>query len=490
MHSADEYELRSFRVMDATSQILSTRDVKEQGRAIAALLKAKQLHKFAKLPAFTELLKNLSNTAKGDSLVDRAYALSILFKLASLIKSERSQVSTYFADCLSDALPSLSVLDDPDDRFYLANFWRFGAPEWGPAFLAVSAVEEEGSEPVRRECIEGLVTLCPSMESVLHLLADCVRTLRFETEHPEKSKARRLRRLFVALNAVYSGSTKSTGKQIGEALRALIRHFTPARDPKSIDAQTKLAEEAFGFLHQVARSSFDLVQSPLTFAAIHTIRDWFSPAEWERFVERSAASKVLAQDIEEGLEALARVGTPDDALARLLSVIVGGQKNARVRLAQIASRNPLLSEEITAWLQGRELRLKTTLASESQSVQVDEGLANLLLDALSAAGFAQEMREDVIPEMKVLEAKHVGHFESLLSRLIALSSGIQALADTRAFRVQGVVGTVVEFSPLQHELTTTEHYGTRLVRIVRPSISIQLQDGSSRIVRKALVERA
>lgn len=472
-------------------RLAASKDVGEQSKTISSLLKTKTLHQFSKSPAFQTLVGRLAEVGRDIRASDRLLAIALLCKMAALVKAQRSQLTRLVEESLEHPLQPLNSLPDPDDRYYLSTFWRFSRPRWAEHYLASSAVHEEGSEPVRKECIEGLLSGSDSLSSSVDLITEAMKELNFETATPATSKARRLRRVLGALKSSFVSSFKEPGEKIGISFRTLLREtFEKVGIPQPLKLQEELAEESLTLLHEIVRARFVFATSSETYVSINAIVDWFSTADWNDFVERSSAPALIARDLEEGIEMLARAGMPDNALFRFLSLTTGGEREARKRLSLILTRNPALPEEIVAWLQGREIRKKSLLAAESQVAQIDEGLATLLLDTVLALDVVDHFKQEVLPKMRVLGSEYEAQVESLIGRLSSIANAINALAVSRSLRISGEVGTVVEFSPLQHELTESAHFGTRNVRILRPAIIAQLGDGSSRVVRKALVERA
>jgi hypothetical protein len=57
----------------------------------------------------------------------------------------------------------------------------------------------------------------------------------------------------------------------------------------------------------------------------------------------------------------------------------------------------------------------------------------------------------------------------------------------RGLEFFGSVDAEEEFSPLRHEFDNPSDLGARTVKIIQPGVRVRREDGSFRIVRKALV---
>jgi hypothetical protein len=475
----------------ALQKLEESTSVKDQAIAISALLKHKELHKAAKSPAFVTMVNRLIHAGSVVDSADRLLALALLSKLGVLLKGGHPKIREGLGIALKVPPPPMQDLIEPDDRYYFAKFWNFSAPPWAINYLAHAAVFEEGSESVRKVCIEGLLSLAGSLNSAIETLITPLRQLKFETENPSKSKGRRLRRILSCLKEAFVSKAQEAGESAGVNLAALLNTaFEDTGVPAASRVQEELASQTMALLHEIVRARLVWATNSKTYRAIEVVRYWFSDIDWERFVENSLITKFVGRDIEEALEILVRAGAADNDLFRFLSIVSGGIDHARERALNIITRNPGLSEDLIAWLQGKPPRKKSVLATESQATRMDEGLAALIMDAISVVDAAEQVQHELVPGLRVIGAGYLPAIERFVGRALALSSAIQTLAAERALRIVGIVGSVVEFSPPQHELTESAPFGTPHVRIIRPAVMAQLEDGSYRVVRKALVEPA
>src|SRR5579862_9007603 len=155
----------------------STEDVNLQANALSELMKVKQLHQAANDPLFEKGFQAVIRAAENKSDPDRRLkGMALLIRIGSLVKTLRARMVRELSE-LSEPLPSLQQIADKDHRFYVANIWRHSEHPWIPAFLAVGAVEEEGSEKVRGECMEGIVALTADLAGALETLLTPLRRL-------------------------------------------------------------------------------------------------------------------------------------------------------------------------------------------------------------------------------------------------------------------------------------------------------------------------
>lgn len=464
--------------------------VAEQAAAISELMKRKQLHQASRHPLFQEGIQKLLTTVRQDEGgMERAVAAAIVLRIAALVKPWKSRIADALKVALVERPVSLGDISDPDDRFYLATCWRILKQPWMREYLSAAAVQEDGSERVRLECVEGVFALSPDLVSVLAELTPPLRRLQFRTEKPGDSKARRLRRVLEAVNKVYAAKPKDPGQLAGERVRQLIleslRNVPPAVTSAVID---ELAEEALGLVHNIVRARFSFATLPETFVAMEVVRTWYRDYDWEEFVERSPAARLIARDLEEALELLVRAGVPDSGLYSLLVLACGTEASARKCAGQILARNPGLPEDLAHWLSGSPARRKSKFDAELQAAEYDEFLANFMIDCEKLRDLEAAFERDIMPEISVTVPRAATQLSILSGHLRSIRNAIDAAAGLRSMALRGHTGEIVTFSPLEHEVVGGPRPGVRSVRIIRPAVEAPGVGGGRRIVRKAIVE--
>jgi hypothetical protein len=469
-------------------EFVSARTMQEQSHGLTLLLKRKALHGASRDSAFLQAVDRLRSEAVHGNPTDRLLAVSMLAKIAGLVRALRSQVKMLLVEALREPLPPLQVLVDPDDRYYVATFWRFYAPAWASDYIGASLVSEESAENTRRELAEGLVETTATLDEAVSVLGGKIGAVQFATEDPRTSVARRARRVLAAFShALLRAKGKNLGNNFGNALRDLLRlpfsRVSLGSDPKPI---AELATEVITLISTVVRFRLASAFESSTYLALFTIRDWFDSKGWSTFVETPDA-RTLADDIADALEIGVKSGNPDKGLYEALLLIEGSRQIFQQRLQAVIERNPGLSEEMVSWLTGQRVVHGAALATESQIVRIEKRLASLMLDAADAASALQEISTELIPELKMFPSISSGSLGALVPTIRRMLSTIDDLAESRDFATFGTVGEEVPFSPLTHELMRSEDMGSVQVRIVRPGVSVAKEDGSRFVVQKALV---
>jgi hypothetical protein len=477
-------------LQDIVKRFGTSDDVAEQAAALSELMKIKQHHQAAKDPLFERGVQTALRVAGTRSDPERRLvAVATLLRIAELVKAWQPRIAKALASVWTEALPPLQSAADPDDRYYLAKLWHYEEQPWFRSYLAIGAVEEEGSERVRGECMTGLVALSPDLASILDTLLTPMRRLDFGTEKPGDSKGKRLRRVLESLRNAYMAVTKDPGEAAGQKLRHLLLEAFQLTGMPSLPAVLdEVTEEALGMVHAIVRARFSTATATETYAAMEVVRSWYREHSWADLASESASARLLARDISEAIEMLVRAGVKDDMLYGHLETAEGSPERARGLAREILARTRGLPDELARWLSGTQVRHKSPLAAQNQLLTVDQAIGQLLLDSARVTEMSECIRQTVLPEVRVMAPRASGALEDYMGLVRSTSAAIQSVAQLRCLEFSGTAGDVVEFSPLEHEMASGLTPGTRMVRIVRPGIATPSDAGGRRVVRKTMVE--
>ncbi|MCC6263995.1 MAG: hypothetical protein IT169_10490 [Bryobacterales bacterium] len=464
----------------------------EQSRALSSLMKLRKLHQAAKEPDFEIGLATLSRAAAEPTNSEaRLIAVAALSRIGSLVKPLQKKVSVHLTSSLTNPLGDLQLINDPDDRYYVASLWRLAGAPWLAEYLAKGAIHEEGSERVRLECLEGLLSNSEDLASTLKHLSSPLRRLSFDTERPGDSKARRARRILEGLRTVYASSTKDPGEDVGSIFKGFLTDcFVHDGLPTDSSLLNEVAEESLGMVHQFIRARFPLATAHETYSALEVARGWYREVDWLSFAEQSAAASLVSRDLTDALEMLVRAGVSDEKLFSMLVVSAGGERWARAQTKELLQRLPGLPDELAQWLSGIQPRKKSTLAAESQMLAFDETLGDLLISGQRLGAMAERVQSDALPEITVMSPQSALSVESLLGGVRSMVNALDGITKVRELSIRGKAGDIVEFTPLEHEVVAGSIAGVRTVRLIRPAVDAPGASGGRRILRKALVEPA
>ena len=476
---------------DLLLQFATAQDTKLQRAALVSLIKTKQIHEAARDNTFNEGLIKLGHEIQDSKDVDGPLiAAATLERAAAVVKTLRPRINELLQKSITTRLADLHQLSDGNDRQYAARTWRAVRSSWYLDYLAEAAVREESGENIRKECLEGVITLAEDVSAALGALQQAFIITRFETKNPGDSAGRRLKRVLGLFTTILMESHKLMGQDVGRRLSLLVRRtFRETGIPQSSVIKCEVTHQIARLIHGIVRTSFSYAAQDRTYEALSVIQEWFDPSDWVALCEPSDTDAItlLQNDLRESIVLLARAGVIDDALRRTLGATLGSRKRADEVCREIATTTPGLNQDVRDRLAGVLPRRRSISAAESQEWSIDEILAELLIETDRLTTAANVVQTGILPEVSTILPHSVRALSTLTGLADAFSNRMALAFKRRSLRTRGVAGEEIEFSPLEHQLGGNET-PSRRVRIVSPLVERISEDGVPQIVRKALVK--
>ncbi|MBV5309689.1 hypothetical protein [Chromatium okenii] len=465
----------------------------ERLAALTELIKKRSLHAVRDDPRLTSGLNDLTQLATNPQTPDDCLRSVAALARIGNVKSLRNNITKRLLQVLEKPLPALSILKDPEDRYYIATALQYSTQNWIISYAATGIIEEKQGEKLRQELGAVLFKKATTLAQIFHLLAISLQQFKPDTKNPGDAVVKRLERIFAAIRPQAVSVLIEPSLDAGQYLQNMLRAaFAGANPPETQEIAKKAVEDIAGFVHDIARTQISLVTESSLYAAIDTPKSWFLLPEWHYIAEKSTNLQLVKRDIRDALMLLAKQGVMDDNLFEQL-VKISGSREAAVRVTStIVESHPELNTEICNWLKGkRNLKRREVFSGieESQVLSADPVLATLIIDNHQLNNALVNISDDILAELRLLEPTLIKPLDSLIARCHAVLNDVNALATKRGLAMQGLPGDRVDYTQAAHELVGGHVQGVRQVKIIQPMIVRENADGNLNIVRKALVEK-
>jgi hypothetical protein len=264
----------------------------------------------------------------------------------------------------------------------------------------------------------------------------------------------------------------------GPALAEMMQRVAPMSPRGKRSAKlTSAALASIELLDEILSTDFALIADPEAYAPLAVVSRWWQPSSYPQSVTDQLSGVI--RKLTSAIRLRARLVQKSESLTLRLRQALGADGSVADVLAKIAETETGLAPEIDDWLRGRSREISATvgaiqsLLSEAGAPAVTERIASLLLDCF-------EVELTTIEDSKELLSPH----------LRRIFGRIRALATELKLTIDGVVGEIVEFNPNAHRTISGGIPSDPLVRLRRPMVVRQRDDGSRDIVERALVEDA
>lgn len=475
----------------------SAQNVSERFRALLVLSKdRRRIHEAAKSPNFAAALESFFEEARSSGAPeDILMATAAVSRVSSIVRSFHKNAEKIANKYLIERLPPSEIIQNPDDRYYIAKTCNMISADWVADYLAHATIEEENAERARTEYVTGLFKSVGSLQIAFDMLSQKFNKWNIRTEKPAETAARRLKRVLSAVHPAllkYEGEiTPDAGVSLARMVRAPFQRGVEVLEQK---IRKELASELAETIHNLVRTRFSLATDPATYEAMRVAKRWFPQYRWEDFARGAASVRKVTSDLLEGMTLLARQGITDTAMFECLTVVLGSEDNARRKTAQLGRSLSSLADDVRQWLitgqttGDRKSSESTDLAVRSAEQREDLLLASLLLDIERLNRRTTLIQKECLAEIEVLDPNMAREIENFLEQVRAVVDGFRSFCTGRGLMVRDKVNDVVEYSPLYHESVTGSTQGIRKVCVIEPVVEKINKAGVPSVIRKGLVE--
>ena len=471
------------------NEFVGAAEVRARREALIGLIKCRQLHSIASDESFRNGLEWLARSARdSESETDRLLTVAALLHAAATAPSIRNHVKSLLRKSIDGPLSKLHELQEVRERLYAAKSWRIVPDAWCVDDLATAAAHEESGEAVRKECIEGIFELTGDLAEAIGVLGSALLGVKFDTKKPSDSLGRRLNRVLVASTEVISRSNKPVGENAGRELsRLLDGGFRTIGHPASPAVRSAVAKQAAAVTHAIVRADFSHAGRAETYGALLVVKNWFGSYEWQELCVSSDSISRVRDDVRKALLFLASAGKTDEFLRLALATVAGSSERADSICLTIATEQPGIPDAVRDWLAGVPKRNQSHSVVESQERSIDEVLAELLIAMTRLSRASETVQSDVLPDVSIVLPQSEYALSQLTGMADAMASKLSLVVEWRSLRIRGTAGEEVDFSPLEH-LVSSSGAPTRRVRLLSPVVERVSEDGVPRVVLKAAVE--
>ncbi|AQT49113.1 hypothetical protein [Burkholderia cenocepacia] len=358
--------------------------------ALTGLIAVKFLPKGAEHPAVLagreKLLRNARNHP--DERL-RLLAIAEAIRLAQVVKRWLPEITLALEPAFDAELPSLTLLEDADDRLNIARACALFNRGWLPNYLARSIAEEETGEKPRAALIAAFLSRSDTLTDALVVLAEKFGQVKPTTESPGNTLAKRLTRTLACLRVELVESDCEAGPDLGRALSSLVvGPLNATGKPQDDKARIELAREVLLTVHDIVRTRLSLVAEPTVYQVVSYCRRLFDGNMWPD--ELAKPLERLVTDVSEALLLLGRQGKRSQPLREQLDVLCKYPERARHIAKALAARHPEFDEDVRSWLETGRTRPERDV--RNAAVEAAAGSADAAIGlALQAARLARQV---------------------------------------------------------------------------------------------------
>ncbi|UDL88119.1 hypothetical protein LGH82_23585 [Mesorhizobium sp. PAMC28654] len=452
------------------------------------LQRDKQLVSATRDAGFFARIERLWNAARDKDGVDLLKAVSLLFRISAVAKHVRPRFEDLVSQIANVPAASPQTLVESDDRRYLGEGLRFASGSWKANYAAQAAVEEVSGEEAREQFVAVLVESVGSLGGALQALRFEFDSWRVDTQDVGASRARRMARIVSCLKRIVIEQDPEVGNDVGAALLAFARSAIAGEPILDVSARVQAAEALLDLASSIVRFHFSIASDSETYAVVAFVRRWF-PSD-NPPTELQPILNIVGRQVLEALIFLGKQGVPNDQLRRTFLLVLG-ESRGLVELRQVGSELPGIPEELRHWfLSGRlsSVKLATNDAVDETALRtIDRDIAYLFRDASDLVATLDRIEDDLPAAMSNYEPRLVPSVTRLSEGVKRITQRVNVVAARRQMRFGGMIGQLVDFNPVDHELPFESLKGS-VAKIKLPSVIKGAEGAPPIVILKAEVE--
>jgi len=465
--------------------------MKQRNEIITQMMTDKSIFQAVKEEPFQKEIDEMFVIASDDNdAVQKLLAIGAITRIAFFIKALRVPFFKRLQPVFELPIPSLQILDEADDRLYVAKAFEYIKPvDWLPGYLASELFLEEKGEKTRTAVVTDLVSRSSDLNDILSLCVSSIEHFRAQSSSLSADQIiKRYTLAFKALRKAIATAELSTHEQSGESFKQLLIIATRATSSELRDSKIQFvfAEEVIAFIHSLVQIRFSLATDALTYSALSHLKTWLGQADWLLFLNKSKSIAVIRFDLSEAVLILAKQGITDADLLDVLKLTFPARDKTKSLLKKIANSSESIPSEVKTWLMsaGTNTGQKNTDQSDdSNLLNADQSIALLLLDTLRFEQIVSNTEHNLTSSVEMFDPALESQTQTLFVRGRSVLNNVKSLAVKRGLQTRGNSGDVVEYSPLEHQLINGNSLGVRKVKIITPLVERVIRNNVSTVLQ-------
>lgn len=462
--------------------ILEARDLKELNNQLTEVMKQQQIQSLIRgdnLKKVVDAILALSLNAHTEL---KLFAAASLGRLAAVARGRESEVFSRASELFSCEPPSIESLADGDEKEYAARILAHVDASWLSAYCAREALTIDTANNARKVLLRALISRTGNIaDSIRHLAQD--ESFRYSTELVE-SKVKRVRRIFEGLSDVARTYEGEVGREPGSALAALCDTYLRGASNADADARHASFDAAISILVRIIELRFSHALHAETYQVLQVGKKLINASQWIDYLQSSEMIPKVQVILLETSLVLARQNRTDKEILRVMDSCwhstTSLSEAIRRHFKSAVDINPDIADY---WLKVGRVAQSERIAEHKLGNTEDQQIGELLIQLDANRNNMNKLNRAVVPVLETfdpLQAATVRRaaygYESIVQ--VALS-----LARMRKLSKTDLLGSIVEYNPIEHEMEGGHRVGVRKVKVVRDGILKEFGGKKKTLVR-------
>ncbi len=463
--------MSSEEVSDISLQdITGAEDLKELKELLTQLMKQQKIQSLIRGENLRKVVDAVIDLSASESLERELFAAAILGRLAAVARGRESEVFLRASEVITSEPPSIETLADGDEKDYAARMLAHVDAEWLIPFCAREAVAIDTADNARKELLKTILLKSGNLADCLRLITEAKAAV-VAIEQPD-SRVRRVRRIYDSLADVVRGFDGEVGQEPGLALAlsfdAFVRGATAAASGEVLYA---CVDSAVSILVRMVELRFSHALQSETYRLILDGKKLLTSGSWARFISSSSTIAKIQRNLLETALVLARQNRTDKEILRAMEAAWSSSPQISSAVKRHFSGAADIDPEVADyWLKVGRVSQSERAVEHKLGNTEDQQIGELLIQLDANRDSMGKLNSAVVPVLKTFDPYQAATVQRAATGYESIAQVAERLARMRRLSKTDLVGCVVEYNPIEHDMEGGHRSGVRNVKVVRDGI--------------------
>lgn len=449
-------------------QVLQAEDLKSLNGLLTQSMKQQQhqaLLKDAQLGQVVDAVVELAMSSADEDL----FSAAILGRLAAVARGREAEVYSRADELFSSEPPSIETLADGDEKEYAAKALAHVTKNWLTSYCAREVLSIDTANNARKELLRILLNSKGSLSGGIASLTEAQAVIK--AVEPSETRIKRVRRVLESLADVARSYDGDVGQEPGSTLSACVDAFIRGAIDADRDALHASLDASLGVLVRVIELRFSHALHSETYQLLQDGRKLLGVGHWTRFVEASDPICKIQVNLLESALVLARQNRTDKEILKAMEACwpspIDITKSLRKHFSGAADIDPEVADY---WLKlGRVSQSERAVEHKLGNTE-DQQIGELLIQLDANRESMSKLSTAVVPVLRILDAYQAATVQRAATGYESISQVAERLARMRKLSKTDLLGSTVDYNPIEHDMEGGHRSGVRRVKVVRDGI--------------------
>lgn len=451
------------------SQVVDSTDLKALNDLLTQVMRQQQQQALLKDANLGQVVEAVVNLASSAPVEEELFAAAIVGRVAAVARGREAEVHSRVNELFTDEPPSIETLADGDAKEYAAKMLAYTDADWLSDYCAREALAIDTANNARKELLRILLSNSEDLAGFIRHLIGAAGIVKNIESHDTRIK--RVRRIFESITEVVRNYEGNVGQEPGTSLASLMETFLRGATSADTDALHASLDAANGVLVRVIELRYSHALHAETYQLLQDGKKLLTQGPWTRYIEASTVIPKVQMNLLETALVLARQNRTDKEILR--SMEASWPSTAMITSAiKLHFKGAVDIDPGVAdyWLKVGRVSQSERAAEHKLGNTEDQQIGELLIQLDANRDSMGKLNSAVVPVLKTFDAYQAATVERAATGYESIAQVAERLARMRKLSKTDLLGSIVEYNPIEHDMEGGHRSGVRRVKVVRDGI--------------------